>query len=212
MHTNHRVYIFCILVSSLFLYACTQPAKKNEPVKKAQPKTAIAPAAKVNVAATDTDECPRGIAEPVVNKSVFPDAQFALQPDHRTGIETLTLKDGDKLILKQSGCEYYTLSLTFETSRFAADTADVAYWGDKALLLMRQVAKGIDVPLQVDTALNKLALRLEKDKLGNGIKLAVGEEIDFGGPDPRQYLIIDRVTRLANQRYAIEVSLSYGPI
>ena len=77
---------------------------------------------------------------------------------------------------------------------------------------MRQVAKGIDVPLQVDTALNKLALRLEKDKLGNGIKLAVGEEIDFGGPDPRQYLIIDRVTRLANQRYAIEVSLSYGPI
>lgn len=207
--------IMCVLIA-VSLHACKQPdktpANKKDTVTKTQTKTVTTPTPKAITDTTGMDECPRGVAEPVVKKDVFPDAHFALQPDKRTGIETLTLKGGDKLILTQSGCEYYRLNFRFETSRFAADTGNVAYWGNAALSLMRQVVSGLDVPLEIDTALSKLSARLDRDKSHYEEKLALGEEIDFGGPDPRQYLIIERVTRLADQRYAVEVSLSYGPI
>jgi hypothetical protein len=207
--------LMCALIA-FSLHACKQPGKapanKKGTVTKTQTKTLTTPSPNTVTDTTGMDECPRGVAEPVVKKGVFPDARFTLQPDKRTGIETLTLKGGDKLILTQSGCEYYRLNFRFETSRFAADTGNVPYWGNAALSLMRQVASGLDVPLEIDTALSKLSARLDRDKSHNEEKLALGEEIDFVGPDPRQYLIIERVTRLADQRYAVEISLSYGPI
>ena len=86
-----------------------------------------------------------------VKKDEFLDARFALQPDGRTGIETLTLTDGDKVTLTQSGCEYFILKFKFETSRFAADTTNVPYWGNAALSFMRKIEKGLDVPLDVDS-------------------------------------------------------------
>ncbi|WDF57382.1 FEKKY domain-containing protein [Mucilaginibacter sp. KACC 22063] len=159
-----------------------------------------------------TDDCPRGAAVPVIKKAVFPNVHFALQSDHNTGIETLTLANGDKLTLKQFGCEYYNLSFFFETAQFAADTTDIAYWGNASLSLLRQVRKGLDTPLDIDTALNRLAAHIEKDKLKSGKGLEMGEEIDFGGPDPRQYLTIDQVSQLANKRYMIKITFSYGPI
>jgi hypothetical protein len=207
--------ILCVLIT-VSMHACKQPGKapanKKDTVAKTQTNTETTPTPNTVTDTTGIDECPRGVSEPVVKKSVFPDAHFALQTDNTTGIETLTLKGGDKLILTQSGCEYYRLNFRFETSRFAADTANIAYWGNTALTLMREVSSGLDVPLEIDTALNRLSARLNKDKLKADNKLTLGEEIDFGGPDPRQYLIIERVTRLADQRYAVEVSLSYGPI
>jgi len=209
---TNRVWL-CLLTAVL-MNACKQPAKapasKKDTIAKTEKSIIAVPAAEQSV--TDTDECPRGVAEPVVKKDVFPKANFALQPDHRTGIETLTLNDGEKVTIKQLGCEYYILSFKFETSRFAADTNDVAYWANAALSLMHKVNKGIDTPLEISEALTKLSGRIEKDKSGSGDKLKLGEEIDFGGPDPRQYLTIERITKLADQRYAIELSLSYGPI
>jgi hypothetical protein len=210
-------YLIICLMFSVVICACKQPAKtsskKVDTTTKAQSTPAIN--TKAETVTTDTiskDDCPRGIAEPVIKKDIFPDARFTLQPDQRTGMETLTLTSGDRLILKQSGCEYYILTFRFETSRFTADTTNVGYWSNVALLLLRETSKGLDVPLDVEKALNMLSARLEKDKSGTGSKLELNEEIDFGGPDPRQYLTIERITKLANQQYAIELSLSYGPI
>jgi hypothetical protein len=218
LNNNNFLFKFQVLLclfTVILLNACNQspkaPVTKHTVTKKANNVTSYVDQ-KATPDTAGMDECPRGVAEPVVQKAVFPDAHFTLQSDNRSGIETLTLKSGDRLILKQSGCEYYILDLRFETSRFAADTADVAYWGNAALELMRQTAVGLDVPLEIDLALKKLSARLEKDKSVSEGKLTVGEEIDFAGPDPRQYLTIDRITQLADQRYAIEISLSYGPI
>ncbi|WP_158827417.1 hypothetical protein [Mucilaginibacter lacusdianchii] len=207
---------FVAMLFIAFVFGCKQPAKtpaskKDTVVKvhnKPAPATSQAPA---DTAVTD-DECPKGAAEPVLKKSVFPDARFVLQPDHRTGIETLTLKDGDKLTIKQSGCEYYILTFQFETSHFAADTTDITYWSEVTLSLMRNINKGLDTFLDTNEALNKLSARIEKAKANTADKLVLGDEIDFGGPDPRQYLIIERISQLADQRYILEVSLYYGPI
>lgn len=204
------------LLATIFLYACKQANKtvatNQDTIAKTVNNPIVLPSKNASPDTSGLDDCPRGASEPVIKKNVFPDTHFALQADHKTGIETLVLKNGDKLTIKQSGCEYYILNFRFETSRFAADTADVAYWGDKALLLMRQVIHGLNSPLEINEALNKLSARLEKDKSGSGNKLALKEEIDFGGSDPRQYFTIDRITKLENHRYALMLSLSYGPI
>lgn len=208
--------VLLYLMAILVLNACKQPSKAPAAKQDTLKKVATAPATPtVQKTVTDTvneDECPRGASEPVVKKTVFPNAQFTLQPDHITGIETLTLNNGDKLTIKQSGCEYYVLAFRFETSRYAADTTDVTYWSSTALTLMREVVKGVDVPLEMNVALNKLSARLEKDKLNSESKLTLAEEIDFGGPDPRQYLTIDQITQLSNQHYVVQISLTYGPI
>lgn len=208
--------ILCILPATLF-NACKHGDKKPAITKIAvvKPKDTVAvtsSTANINATDTTTDECLRAVSEPVVKKSVFPDATFRLEPDHRTGIETLTLPNGDKVTIKQSGCEYFTLTFKFETSRFAADTTNMAYWSNATLQLLRQVVKGIDTPLEMENALAKLSARIENAKTVKEDQLSLNEDIDFGGPDPRQYLTIERVGQLAEQRYVIEVSVSYGPM
>lgn len=198
----------------LILSACKQPAKplaQTDTIKKQSVIEANAPKTFARQDSTIATDCPRGAAEPVLKKAVFPNAQFVFQPDKRTGIEKVTLPDGDRLSITQSGCEYYMLTFQFETSHFAADTTDMAYWGNTALSLMRDVNKGLNTPLDINAALSKLSGRL-KDNPDNSNPLKLGDEIDFGGPDPRQYLVVNRIHKLANQNYLLELSFNYGPI
>jgi hypothetical protein len=205
--------VACML-TLLFLQSCNQsekrPAGNKDTVRvlTAVPKTEPL---KNPIADTLTaGDCPLGPAEPVLKKDLYPRATFALQSDKRTGIETLLLENGDKLIIKQSGCEYYVLHFRFETSRFEADTSDMAYWSNTALTMLRQINKGLRTPLDIAEAFKQLSARLEQGK--SGAKLNIGDEIDFGGPDPRQYMIIERISKTADNRYLLELSLNYGPI
>jgi hypothetical protein len=208
--------VWLYLPSAMLLLACNpsaqQSSAKQDSVVKAMPMRSTAASDSLADRDTAATDCPRDRSAPVIQKTVFPAARFALQADGRTGLETLTLADGDQVIITQSGCEYFILKFRFVTSRFAADTIDVLYWSNAALTLMRSVSKGLDVPLDVNGALTQLSRRIDQDKVASQKKLELGEEIDFGGPDPRQYLILERITQLAGQRFAIEVSLNYGPM
>lgn len=86
------------------------------------------------------------------------------------------------------------------------------YWANAVLLLMREVNKGISTPLAIDNGLEKLAARLQADRSKNQSGLTLNEEIDFGGPDPRQYLTIDRISKPADGHYLLKITFSYGPI
>ncbi|RYE23630.1 MAG: hypothetical protein EOP42_23085 [Sphingobacteriaceae bacterium] len=199
------------LLGILFLAGCDQPKKpavKKESVKEA---SAANPGDSTVADTLNPADCPRAAATPVAKKSIFPDARFALQPDHHTGIETFTLPKGDKITIKQSGCEYYVLNFRMETSRFAADTTDLLYWGDATIQLMREVNKGISTPLEISKGLSKLAARLQAGKNSKN-RLKPDEEIDFGGTDPREYLTVNRISQLADQRFLLEITFNYGPI
>ncbi|WP_211166233.1 hypothetical protein [Mucilaginibacter robiniae] len=162
---------------------------------------------------TTTDDCPRAAAEPFIKRNVFPDAQFTLLADHKTGLETFNLADGDQVSIKESGCEYYTLSFRLETSRFAADTTDIPYWSNAAFSLLHKLDKGlVETPFDMEKMFKNVSARIKEDQVNPQNKLKLGEQIDFGGEDFSQFLIIDRVTRLADQRYALEFSMSYGPM
>ena len=210
-----RFYFICML-SAMLLYACRRPEKKvispviSSDTARIAPKDL--PATVTAVDTTGFSDCPVGKPESVVNKQVFPGSKFRMSADGTVGTETLDLDSSDHVEIRISGCEYYTLTVVLETSRFAADTTNLPYWFDKTENIMRKVNTGLNTPLELNIALKNLATRLQKDKSTTSGRLSLGEEIDFGGPDPRAYLSINRISKIAPKKYQVELSFSYGPV
>lgn len=155
----------------------------------------------------DYSDCIRGQAATVIKKTVYSNAIFTLNQDNHTGTETIDLKNGDKLIINNWGCEYYVLTFRFETERFNADTADTKYWLDKAVVLMREIEKGLDAPLDIEGGTIATLNYLKENKDYN-----LGEEIVYDGDVIRDFVTFDRIQKLNDRRFAIEISFATGPL
>ncbi|MEO7991510.1 MAG: hypothetical protein ABI663_18300 [Chryseolinea sp.] len=155
----------------------------------------------------DYSECIRGQAASVIKKTVYPNSTFKLNKDNHTGTETIDLVNGDKLIINNWGCEYYVLTFRFETTRFQADTTDIKYWLDKAVILMNEIEKGLDAPL--DTPGGTLAT---KKYLDESKTHSLGEEIAYDDDVIRDFVTFDRVQKISDTKYAIEISYATGPL
>ena len=153
-------------------------------------------------------DCGRGQAEPVIQKAHFPNTTFILQPDSITAIETVTFNNGDKLIIRHWGCEYYVLTLCFETARFNADTTALKFWYITTVKLLNEVKYGIDAPIDIDKgtkALNKYISLHTFD-------LALQQEIDFGSNDLRSFVTFDRIEKIDDKKFGVMVSFATGPL
>jgi hypothetical protein len=154
----------------------------------------------------DTSDCVRGQAEPILIKDKFPNSSFKINEDGLSGTETTVLENGDKLIIINGGCEYYVLAFRFETSRFQADTTDIIFWLDKGIKLMTEVEKGID-SYHVTQGIKGL-----KDFLKTSKNLTLGEEIVFDDSEIRDFATVDRIQKITDKKYAIEISFATGPL
>jgi len=155
----------------------------------------------------DYSDCIRGQAESVINKRVYPNAIFKLNSDNHTGTETVDLENGEKLIIDNWGCEYFVLTFRFETERFQADTTDTKYWLDKAVSLMREIEKGLDAPLDIEGGTLATENFLKQNKDYN-----LGEEIVYDDDSIRDFVTIDRIQKISNKRFGIEISYATGPL
>jgi hypothetical protein len=171
------------------------------------------PVAPLSTLSTDTSKnCTRGAAMPVIKKSIFSKSTFSLQPDKLTGIETVDLDKGDRLIIKQWGCAYYVLTLRFETSRFQNEPGNVGFWYKRAVTLVNEVAKGVDAPVELSKATEAIVARIEED-VPNGYKnLKYGEEIEYANGAIREFISIDKAEQLSDKRFAIEITIARGPL
>jgi hypothetical protein len=167
----------------------------------------------ISTLAGDTGtNCVRGAAEPVVKKNMFSKSTFQLQPDKLTGIETVELDNGDKLIIKNWGCEYYSLTFRFETSRFQNEPGNVGFWYKRAVTLMNEIAKGIESPLQLEKATEVIVERIEQD-VPNGYKnLKYEDEIDITNDGIREFVNIEGVEQLSDKKFAIKITITRGPL
>lgn len=154
------------------------------------------------------DECVRGQAEPVIKKSVFPKTTFTLQPDSLTAIETVDFDNGDKLTLRNWGCEYYVLTFRFETSRFKADVTDLKYWYVAVYKIITGMKQGIDAPVNIGRGLQALNEYISK----SAPDLTLHKEIDFGGDEIRDFVTVERIEKLTDKKYALTVSFTTGPL
>jgi hypothetical protein len=170
--------------------------------------TVIAEADTANLAENDTlaNECARGVPGPVLKKTVYPNEIFQRLPDG-TAMESTDLENDDHLIIYHKGCEYYWLTFRFETARFQADTTDVPYWMDKAVGFMQDIRKGLDTPLDIDNGTDAIALLLKGKKTAE-----LAEEIVFHEGSIRSASSLDRIQKIDDRRYAIEISFFTGPL
>jgi hypothetical protein len=127
-------------------------------------------------------DCTRGVAQPIISKKVYPNTTFKLNKDKLTSVETVIFKNGDKLIIKNEGCEYYVLKFRFETSRFQESTSDLAFWFKKSALLTSELYNGIIEANFIKRGIDKLILKTESNQ-----NLKLGEEIDFGSDEMREF-------------------------
>jgi hypothetical protein len=152
--------------------------------------------------------CTRGQAEPIVKKSVFPNTDFQLQADNRTAIEAVDLKNGDKLIIRNWGCEYYCLTFNFETSRFQKDTANLGFWFKASSKLMTEVLKGIDAPADLKRGIAALNDYIGNDKPNNYRNLEKGHRIYFGLREPREFVTVDGIQKLSEKKFSVKLTFT----
>ncbi|MES2779970.1 MAG: hypothetical protein V4651_08765 [Bacteroidota bacterium] len=160
-----------------------------------------------NLSAQNSD-CARGAAEPIIKKSIYPKTTFKLQADSLTAVETVLFPNGDKLIIKNWGCTCYTLTFRFETSQFKRDTTNLKFWYITAYRLMTEASKGMDAPLDIKKGLERFNNYIS----GNVFELTLNKEIDFGGPEIRDIVTLERIQRISKDRYGIVISFSRGPL
>jgi Fe-S cluster assembly iron-binding protein IscA len=152
-------------------------------------------------------DCPRGTPERIVKASVEPQPTFELDKGKNIASEVLQFQNGDRIVVKNGGCEYFVVTFRFETNRFQADTTDMMYWLDKSAVLVGEISEAIDAPLDFNDGVAMI-----KKMNGPEVKYEPGQEIVYSEGEIRQYTTLDRVEQLDPSRYAVEVTFALGPI
>ena len=209
-----RAKIYWTILILIWLSSCGKTTKTEQSEfevtdsAKKEIKTTATPVADTTKTTAKNDTgCTRGQAEPVTRKTIYSNATFKLNEDNLTGTETVGLKNGDRLTIKNWGCESYALTFRFETERFHSDTTDINYWIDKGLLLMKEIKNGLDAPLNIEGG--EAAI---KDYLKENKEYKLGDWVDYGNKTIPTTLTIDRIQKLNDKRFAIELTYSVGPL
>jgi hypothetical protein len=204
-------HIFLITVVAL-LFACNSNTDKKENTEIVKTQIAeqdnrIEPEPKEKEPNQDFD-CVRGQAEPIVIKDIYPNTTFTLQPDSLTAIETIELDNSEKVIIKNWGCEYYVLSFQFETSKYNTDTTAMKYWYVNSYKLMDEIKEGIDAPIDIEKGLQAFNDHISR----NVFDLELETEIDYGENEIRNFVSLDNISKIENNRFAVTISFAVGPL
>ncbi|QCR21188.1 hypothetical protein [Pontibacter sp. SGAir0037] len=156
-------------------------------------------------------DCVRGFPVPTIDKVLHPDATFSINKDSTAAIETVVFRTEDKLTIKHWGCEYFLLTYLFETSRFQGSSSDTNYWYEKAANLLEEASEAmLRQQSSSDILMNSItALRQHSSDTNTP---AFGEEIDFGHDAIRNFVVLNRVQKLKNKRFLVEVTTAVGPL
>jgi len=108
----------------------------------------------------ELNECVRSIPDPSAINSNVTSSSFQLDTLNGIGYESILLKTGDSLFLKNSGCEYFSVEFTYKSNKELNDPQSVI------VDILNIASKVVDFTFGYDEVLNLAE--------ANGIK--VGEE------------------------------------
>lgn len=172
-----------------------------------------------SVSSAQMSICTRGIAVPVLKRSVFPNVKAKMSADERTSVETARTGRGDLLTVRNWGCEYYVLTFRFETSRYRHDLGDLRYWFRQAANEMAFILPGVEAPIDIKKGIAKLRAYTNSSGKGDLRRIKLGRTLMFGGDerDPNgddipQTVSIDSLRMLKKNRYVFEVTFAAGPL
>lgn len=157
-------------------------------------------------------DCKRGTPEAIIKKNAFSKMSFELNQDKKQGIETVNFENGDKLIIKNWGCAYDALTFRFETSRFQSEPTDIGFWYKRTVSLLNEINKQINPPIDVVKGTDQLMNAIEEDVPNGYQNLAFEKELTFEEGAVRSFVRIDKVEKLSDQKFAVEVTFAKGPL
>ncbi|NVN95076.1 MAG: hypothetical protein HXX18_07335 [Bacteroidetes bacterium] len=206
-----QTYI-AIIILTLGIYSCKSSLKEHEDnFDKKSSKDSVM----VNgdsLSQYNKDECIRGEATPILNKAIFPNSHFQLQSDSLTAYETVSLKNGDSLIIHNWGCEYYTLSFSFKTTKFQGDTNNLPYWLNSSYLLMNEIVSGIETPLMPLIGDGLKYLKNQLKNKNNFKDLELGKQLIFDNNEISSFVTLDRIEKNSNNKFTVTISFTTGPL
>ena len=208
---------YFFLSATLMLFACNanHETAQQETIEKptldsveSRPSEVIA---KTNIIDGGND-CIHQVTQPTLKNSTYPKAGYQLK-NESSSIETIDLDNGDKLILKNWGCDYAALTFRFETVRFQEEPSNAGFWYKRIVTLLNEVNKNLDKPpVDVEKGTERLVTQIEND-LPNGYEnLKFGEELDYGEEAIRSFVRIDNVEKLDDKKVALEITFAKGPL
>lgn len=202
MKLKHNILLVNLAIGLLACYNQNAEKNKIEKLKKTDSEPSI----------SENNECVRAQAQPIIRKNYFPNTIFVLQPDSLTGIETVIFNNGDRLIIRNWGCEYYVLTFRFETSRYQADITDLEYWFKAAHRMMADILHGIDAPINIEQGLVALDSYIQEKK-NDHKNLEIGKSIYFGKDEVIQnFVTVDCIERITSKKFAVTISFAMGPL
>lgn len=189
MKKNH-FFLLVIIITSGLLIGQTSSIKKSK-----------------NVETLIEENCTRDTASSILIPEYFPNAIFELQEDRFTGIETFFLKNGDKIIIKNWGCEYYVLTFRMESSTFQSDTSNLANFGIELKKLFSDIYPGLNAPIDIKNANSKL-----REHLMNFPDYQFGDPIYFMDGEIPEFVSLNKIEELKSGLVVVEVTYSAGPL
>jgi len=156
-------------------------------------------------------DCTRAKPSPLFKKKDIVKRTFSLRknkeyPFEHIGTESVKLKNGDDLTIKNYGCHNYSLSFRFKTKRVSGNTKQVRLWYRNAVELMTPIRKILDEFL-VDNGVETLNSYIKSNK-----KLKFDETIYFGGKTIESVVTVGKPKKLKGKLYEIEISFGIGPL
>ncbi|HET6227082.1 MAG TPA: hypothetical protein VFF27_12435 [Bacteroidia bacterium] len=208
--------IFCFAIA---LTSCNSAEKKKEeiPVKDSvrdvvNTSTPITEITEKTAIPESGENCGRGTPESITKKGAFTKTSFSLQSNKHVGVEAIALENGDKITIKNWGCDYYALTFRFETSRFQSEPTNIAFWYKRSVTLLNELLPKLDAPIDIAKGTDRLMNRIEEEVPNGYQNLAFNEELDFQEGEIRSFVCIDKVEQLPEKRFAITITFATGPL
>ncbi|MBP6732740.1 MAG: hypothetical protein KA149_11815 [Chitinophagales bacterium] len=213
--TKKEVVICFIIPLILLLAGCNQaakPANSKQPVQIEDTADFSGITTPLPIADSlpeqDIFNCVRGQAEPIVDTQDYPNTFFKFL-DTISATETVYFDNGDKLIITNTGCEYYVLRFRFETSKFTSDTTNLGYWYDAASSLVTSMLGGLDAPIDIKRGLVYLSSYCGRDRKNNYRNLKLNDEIAY---ENNCVVTLEQIEKISDTRYAVVISFYTGPL
>lgn len=151
--------------------------------------------------------CTKGKAEPIISNKKILNSTFKLQSDSITGIETLYFPNNEIVIIKNWGCEYYNLTFNFQTKRFNKNLTDLKYWYKKSYILLNEVSKFTNPPINIKEGIQSLKSYKSKSK-----KIILSKKLVYGNGEIPTLVSVDSILKRPNNFVNIQITFSYGPL
>lgn len=208
---------YIVLSLSLILFACntTSETVQEETKEKLEVDTTTSTPSEMpgkTVIRETGAACKNHVSGSVLKKGAFQKTQFELQPDKITGIETIDMENGDKVIIKNWGCDYVALTFRFETSRFQEEVSNAGFWYKRAVTLLNEINKNIDAPVDVVKGTERLVTEIEAGVPNGYQDLKFNQEFDFGQDTTRNFVTIDEVEKITDKKFALKITFARGPL